>query len=404
MNLLFFTTNKISPTMGGVENATLRIAQELHTHYHCKCYSAFYCNNNSPDFGCFDEEILVSGRDLISELYQIIRAYSIDVVLSESLFEVTICVDKLRKESKLSLGNVFVHHFAPGWESNFFKMKHYMDVVKLSKGMDKITSSIRFLFYPYFRLRYLHRIPVQYRYCYQAADKVVLLSSSFISLYENEGRFKDSSKFEIISNCLMLDEFYPREKLSEKKHIALIVARLDEIQKRISLALKIWKEVKRHAQAKDWLLNIVGGGDTRFYENLIKQQGIKDVNLLGRQIPNKYYKESSIFLMTSKSEGFALTLIEAQQMGVVPIAFDSYPALKDIISNEENGIIVPECNVDDYVDKLLWLMEHSSDRKEMASKALDTVHKFDKDTISAKWYNLLVEVMNLTEDYAILRN
>ena len=208
MNLLFFTTNKVSPTIGGVEHATLRIAQELHVNYQCKCYSAFYCKNDNPSSTCFEKEFLITGKDLGSALCQIVQTYSIDAVLSESLFEVTIIVDKLRKEKKLLIGNLFVHHFEPGFESNFFRLKHYFDDVKTSAGKSKVRSLMRCLFYPYFRLRYLHRLHVQYRSCYRAADKVVLLSTSYISLFEKEGRFKDVSKFKIIPNCLMMDEFF----------------------------------------------------------------------------------------------------------------------------------------------------------------------------------------------------
>jgi glycosyltransferase involved in cell wall biosynthesis len=45
--------------------------------------------------------------------------------------------------------------------------------------------------------------------------------------------------------------------------------------------------------------------------------------------------------MTSAYEGWGLTLTEAQQMGVVPIAFDSFGAVYDIIENEYNGLIIP---------------------------------------------------------------
>lgn len=41
--------------------------------------------------------------------------------------------------------------------------------------------------------------------------------------------------------------------------------------------------------------------------------------------------------MTSAFEGFGMTLVEAQQYGVVPIVMDSYKSLHDIIKNDETA-------------------------------------------------------------------
>ncbi len=107
-----------------------------------------------------------------------------------------------------------------------------------------------------------------------------------------------------------------------KHKVVLIVSRLDETQKRLSLALRIWKKVKQNPVADGWVMKIVGhGGDYELCENIIKNEDIPAVTLEGRQDPIPYYKEASIFMMTSRSEAWGLTLTEAQQMGVVPIAF-----------------------------------------------------------------------------------
>lgn len=52
-------------------------------------------------------------------------------------------------------------------------------------------------------------------------------------------------------------------------------------------------------------LRIVGhGNDRKLYEHIIRNEHIPDVTLEGRQNPVPYYKEASIFLMTSKSESW----------------------------------------------------------------------------------------------------
>ena len=62
--------------------------------------------------------------------------------------------------------------------------------------------------------------------------------------------------------------------------------------------------------------------------------------------------------MTSGFEGWPMVLMEAMPMGVVPIAFNSFESLQDIISHKENGIIIPNNDMDKYVAGLKWLMTH----------------------------------------------
>lgn len=65
---------------------------------------------------------------------------------------------------------------------------------------------------------------------------------------------------------------------------------------------------------------------------------LKNVLFEGRQNPLSYYRRAAVFLMTSLFEGFGVTLTEAQQMGVVPMAMDSFEAVHDIINHRVSGI------------------------------------------------------------------
>lgn len=133
-----------------------------------------------------------------------------------------------------------------------------------------------------------------------------------------------------------------------------MVARFSENQKRIKLALKIWKEVHKYRDVEDWNFIIVGDGIYKNeYLNMVRKENIPNVYFEGLQKDTeKYYRQSSIFMMTSAFEGWGLTLTEAQQMGCVPIAFKSYKSLTDIITDNYNGIIIEECNIDKYIHYL----------------------------------------------------
>lgn len=131
--------------------------------------------------------------------------------------------------------------------------------------------------------------------------------------------------------------------------------------------------------------------DRKLYEHIIRNEHIPDVTLEGRQNPVPYYKEASIFLMTSKSESWGLTLTEAQQMGVVPIAFDTYASLREIITDGENGVIINESDVDGYVCRMKELMSDNMLRQRMARQAVISTQRFSQERIAEMWWKLISE-------------
>ena len=68
-------------------------------------------------------------------------------------------------------------------------------------------------------------------------------------------------------------------------------------------------------------------------------------------------------MMTSAFEGFGMTLVEAQQYGVVPLAMDTYGSLHDIITDGQNGEIIADNDLDEYARRLRVLMENSEKSK-----------------------------------------
>jgi glycosyltransferase involved in cell wall biosynthesis len=96
--------------------------------------------------------------------------------------------------------------------------------------------------------------------------------------------------------------------------------------------------------------------------------------------------------MTSAYEGWGLTLTEAQQMGCVPIVFDSFSAVHDIIKSGENGLLIPNNDLDSYVSALVGLMLNEQLRKEMERQALRTSKAFALQEVIKEWGNLLSEL------------
>lgn len=202
-----------------------------------------------------------------------------------------------------------------------------------------------------------------------------------------------SSKFKAIPDPLTYDSFFDMSNYHIKEKTVLFVGRYHEHQKRVSKALKIWKKMEKQGYG-GWKFILVGHGpDRTMYENLILKLKIQNVELIGKQEPSLYYKKASIFLMTSAYEGWGMTLTEAMQFGCVPIVYDTYSAVHDIIDSSRNGYIVKDNSEDEFINKLTYLMHQDDVRKEMAQQAIIKSKQFETDIIGNRWISLFNEIL-----------
>ena len=99
-------------------------------------------------------------------------------------------------------------------------------------------------------------------------------------------------------------------------------------------------------------------------------------------------------MMTSAFEGWGLTLTEAQQCGCVPIVFDTYASLPDIVTDGRNGFVIPEGDIDQYVARLTQLMRDEDLRNQMAKDAMMDCQRYTPQKVAEQWNNLFNELVN----------
>ena len=134
--------------------------------------------------------------------------------------------------------------------------------------------------------------------------------------------------------------------------------------------------------------------DKRFIETvaelrLKKKYQVGNLTFEGFQSPIEYYKRASIICMTSSFEGFPMVLVEAMQFGCVPIAFDSFEAIHDVIIPEKTGELVKPFKIKDYINKLSNLIDDDTKRTTMSDAASMYVARFDVKTIADRWEYIL---------------
>lgn len=187
--------------------------------------------------------------------------------------------------------------------------------------------------------------------------------------------------------------FVPQSQspLSDKRVVA--VARYSH-EKGIDLLLKAWAKVQQHQ--KDWRLDVFGDGNRTPYEQLIDQLHIdRNRCLLHGRTDNveKEYCESSLFVLSSRFEGFGMVIAEAMACGLPVVAFDCPWGPRSIIKDGEDGLLAENGNVDALASKLCLLMSDEQKRNEMSQAALRNVQRFRLEKIALQWKTLFESVM-----------
>lgn len=88
-----------------------------------------------------------------------------------------------------------------------------------------------------------------------------------------------------------------------------------------------------------------------------------------------------------------MVLLEAAAYACVPVAFDSYAAVRDIVADGENGVLVPAFDCEAYVEMLARLMSDAAARERLALAARSRVSDFSASKIAARWEALFTEIL-----------
>ena len=179
--------------------------------------------------------------------------------------------------------------------------------------------------------------------------------------------------------------------LTEKRVIA--VARYSH-EKGIDLLLQAWSEVEK--QCADWYLDIYGDGDTTSYERLIDEFGLdrNRCKLNGRTNDvEREYCNSSLFVLSSRFEGFGMVIIEAMACGLPVVAFDCLWGPRAIIKDGVDGILAENGNPIALARSLISLMQDDDKRNMMSYKAQIHVRRFAIDQIALQWKQLFENII-----------
>ncbi len=393
MNIIIANEQGIHPNIGGIENVSYNLALEFKKNgYNVYFLSSIKPYKESVSELCITQYYIPetdSEKAKIDYAHKLIIDLNIDIILNQSgdLKYFSSILFESKKATKCKI--VSALHFNP--------LCRIMDIEDSYFISEKLKYNL-FLWgkalcrYVAYKLLYLKNrkkaIFNDYRYIYNNSDSYVLLSDKFKKPFNNI--IRENNKLYAITNPVDVKSSYILNL--EKSKTILFVGRMVRSQKRADRLLKIWSKI--HNVFPDW--NIIFVGDGPYKKELIKKSkdlSLRNIEFKGHVNPVEYYKKASILCVTSTSEGFGLVLAEAQSHGCIPIAYDSFESLHDIITNKEDGIIVKAFKEKSYVKELSCILSDEKLRNKLIANCLNKDYSsFTLSNVAKKWLNLFENV------------
>ena len=304
-----------------------------------------------------------------------------DKVLTENHFDVVVFQDSYAPVEHMICELCDKHHLPLYvFEHNsplFIYNKRELDSITTPKGF------LRRMLHPYL----LYREKKRKRYLLEHSNKYVLLSKQFIPEFCHLiGASEEDERITYINNPVV-----PAETKADvaKENIILCVCQLGKA-KGVDKMLRIWQSIAQ--QLPEWRFVIVGDGvEKTSLERMVQEQKIPKVEFTGFAKPTEHYQRASIFWMTSKFEGWPMTLFEAMQQGCVPVVFKTFSSVVDIVDEGQNGFLVAPDNYSDFAERTIRLAKGGALRQEMSRNGIEKAKKFEVENIVKDWVKLLEE-------------
>ena len=389
MNILFYLFQNIdsaSGSIGGIERHSLILKEGLEP----LGYKFFYAFSHYNEQSTLDysNSLLINSKTSPSFIRSFIINKGINIIHIQQNDGSEIRLFKKAIAGLKDVRIVTTYHFCPGYELDDLNVKDaWIRCIQSKDFYKKLRWLRRICLLPYYRYKKRKRMVKKFKLLYCYSHPLIFLCDEYIDLFSKYVNHDCHLNSTVINNCTSFDRYYEPSKLVEKQKEIIIVSRLEETYKRLSIAINIWKRIQEEGKFSDWKMLILGEGYSyEYYKELIKD--VPNIALEGRKDSQLYFENAAIYLNTSRTEGWCLCCGEAMQMGVVPISFSSWAAVFDIIDDSINGFIVQEGDLEQYYKRIIELMGNEELRLTMASAAIEKSKKFSKEKFLLNYRNI----------------
>jgi len=200
-------------------------------------------------------------------------------------------------------------------------------------------------------------------------------------------KYYGKTKYSVIPNAVRNIKLYPQIK---RENIILAVGRFHDACKGFDLLIEAFNLL----EDKSWRLVFAGGSkeEGQYLLDLARPEIISRIDFLGVvKDMDLIFAKAGIFVMPSRSEGFPNALAEAMAAGCACVSFDFIAGPRDIIRDNESGLIVESGNVEALAKTIDKLISNTERRNQFEQTAIATRNQFREDIIIKKYLDFLTK-------------
>lgn len=192
--------------------------------------------------------------------------------------------------------------------------------------------------------------------------------------------------------------FTPLNYIPHKKKQLLAVGRINSWYiKGFDVLINAWGQISEYYP--DWTLKLIGNGSFDNINRLIELSHKNNIsNIVFEPFQKNIveaYRESSIFVLSSRTEGFGMVLIEAMSQGCACISTDYKGRQSEILGDSEFGIICNPDDVEDLAKGIKRLIEDDGLMNEYQNRALTRSANYSIKHIMDNWEHILSDMFTI---------
>lgn len=222
--------------------------------------------------------------------------------------------------------------------------------------------------------------------------KIIAISNEVMEFLIKYFKVPDS-KIEVIYNGIDFDKFLSFQKADKDWEFVFgIIARLDRIKGHIYI-LKSLKRLKKEGIKLPKFIFVGHGSERENLECFAKKNDLSNVKFVGEALDvGEYLKQIDVFVFSSLSEGLGISILEALVAKKLIIA-SNVGGIKELIKDNETGILVEPANINDLYKAIKWVLENKEEAIKLRNASFEWINKnrylFDIKDVSKRYLEVL---------------
>jgi glycosyltransferase involved in cell wall biosynthesis len=169
-----------------------------------------------------------------------------------------------------------------------------------------------------------------------------------------------------------------REEMGLTGFTVLFVGRLVEDLKGVESLLRACAAVDKDGDPLSVLL-VGDGPDRHRYERIVNEEGLRSVRFFGtveKEALCRYYAVADVLVLPSRSESWGFVLNEGMEFGLPLVVSDRVGAAPELLSDGENGFVVPVADVGALTSALRTVSKDPDLRRRMSEASRRIIEGF----------------------------